>query len=452
MLRIALAFVLSTLPTAFLGAPRESERAALPTALFDIRGLGRTTLDELQTNIEARGWWAELEDHLLVAMPAPELKALAQSLPLQQELGLHQTDDFALQGRGCAISREHELPHLAMAGRFALVLAPKSFAPPRWSLEWRPLEPNSIIASHSDNVARVPMKGSNSLAAQLASAVDANRWFADVSWLASYNRSSYDPALVNARDWIGSQFANLGLQVSYPSFTFISTTSSNVLGVYPGTTLSDEWILVGGHYDSRNTSITSFSPTPGAEDNASGCAGVIELARVLTTVRPRRRVLFMCYAGEEQGLYGSIAHVNGLQASSDLSRLKLALIMDMIGFSADADLDVLLESNGSTANQAVIAQFAAAAASHSSSLRVLTSNNPFGSDHVPYINAGVPSLLTIENDWNVYGHYHKATDLPANMSNALAMGGGILKMNAAALAFYLGGVEPGGNIFANGFE
>ncbi len=51
-------------------------------------------------------------------------------------------------------------------------------------------------------------------------------------------------------------------------------TRQNVIGTWTGTSLPDEWIVVGAHYDSRNGSGSSVTNTPGAEDNASGCAGV----------------------------------------------------------------------------------------------------------------------------------------------------------------------------------
>jgi hypothetical protein len=452
---LALSFVLalaaSTNVFAQLDSRPESrpESKAQPLALFDVSDLGRERLTALQRRVERVGWWVELETQLLIAAPEHELQKLTQRRTA--DLGMGQASDFALQGRGCSVSAEHELPALAMAGRFALVRAPKAFAPQRWSQEWLRLVPNSVVAKHSRNLELPAAKSSSALAARLANAVDPNRWFADLTTLASYDRSSYSTDLVNARNWLGAQFEALGLSVSYPAFSAPGFSSSNVLAIYQGSSAANEWVLIGGHYDSRNTSLTNPVSTPGAEDNASGCAGVLELARVVIAVRPRRSLLFMCYSGEEQGLYGSTAHVESLQNQGQLGQLKLALVMDMIGFSADSDFDVLLESNASPANQAVLNQFAAAA-SFAPGLRTVLSNNPFGSDHVPYINAGVPSLLTIENDWNVYTHYHRTTDTPANITNALAMGGRILRMNAAALADSLGGTDGFSDLFVDGFE
>ena len=114
----------------------------------------------------------------------------------------------------------------------------------------------------------------------------------------------------------------------------------------------------------------------------------------------------MCYAGEEQGLVGSAAHAQALAQSGLRSSVDAVVIMDMIGYSADANLEALYESDA--IYNPYLLQFGAAAATYVPQLAVVTSTNPFGSDHVPYINAGVRTALAIEN-------YHRSTDTPANI-------------------------------------
>src|SRR5690606_362827 len=117
---------------------------------------------------------------------------------------------------------------------------------------------------------------------------------------------------------------------------------ANVIGRFEGVLYPDEWIIVGGHYDSRQESISNPANSPGADANATGCSGVIEAARAIVPDLPQRSILFMCYSGEEQGLYGSEAHVDALQASGDFAKVKTMLNMDMIGWSADANLGVII--------------------------------------------------------------------------------------------------------------
>ncbi|MFQ5711247.1 MAG: M28 family peptidase [Candidatus Geothermarchaeales archaeon] len=77
--------------------------------------------------------------------------------------------------------------------------------------------------------------------------------------------------------------------------------ASNVVGVVPGSEMSEKKVLVGAHYDTQLVG--------GAKDDAVGVAGLLELARVMANLHPRRTVVFAAFAGEEIGLWGSTAYV-----------------------------------------------------------------------------------------------------------------------------------------------
>jgi hypothetical protein len=205
-----------------------------------------------------------------------------------------------------------------------------------------------------------------------------------------------------------------------------------VIATLTGTTRPDEWYIVGAHYDS--TSQNTSQAAPGCEDNGSGTAGVLEMARIFTANPPEATIKFICYSGEEQGLFGSTHHASGLVSSGDDAKVQAMLNMDMIGYTGDADLDCLLETGA--VGQFIIDVCAEAAAEYTT-LRIVTSLNPFGSDHVPYINRGMPSLLTIENDWNSYPHYHRTTDTANHIT--VDMGRQTLRMNVGALANMING-------------
>jgi len=274
--------------------------------------------------------------------------------------------------------------------------------------------------------------------------VDGDRWFADVVTLASYNRYTYGPDILQARDWLVQQFGGLpGLEVETPSFPVGGTTAYNVIATMVGTGFPDDWYIVGGHYDA--TSEDPDTAAPGAEDNASGCAGVLEMARILTDHPPQATVLFICYSGEEQGLVGSFDHVADLLASDQLWKVQAMLNMDMIGYTGDPDLDCLLETEEFA--QTLLNLFSDAA-DQFTELRIETSLFAWGSDHVPYLGEGVPALLTIENDWSFYPYYHTTGDLPEHLT--VAMGEEILKMNVAAMAEMAGASAD--LDFRDGFE
>jgi Peptidase family M28 len=423
--------------------------AALDALLLDSRAIAPAQRLSLIEQAQSRGgWWLGLEQQLLIAAPAPLIAKWRVKLPVQRFFRDAQDSAFSLQSMACD-ERDSKiaLPAIAKAGRGNLVLTPRNFLGLAVNNGLYPIRINQQIVS---SVQLSRSKAADRNVQAILDRIQPARWFADLSQLATWKRNSYGTEIDSARDWLAAQFSNLGLTVTTPTFNVGSAAVQieNVVGTLTGTSLPDEWIVIGAHYDSRNVSVSNTSnPSPGAEDNASGCAGVLELARVLHDLRPKRSIKFMCFGGEEQNLYGSEAYAASLVSSGELAKLKLVVIMDMIGYSSTTALDVLLET--SSALSAVLPPFQQAAADYVPNMTVTTSLSPFGSDHMPFINRGVPTLLLIENEWDSYPHYHKATDLPANVSNALLEGPAILRMLLAVVATRS---EIDLALFANGFE
>ena len=429
----------------------------MPAALVALGDRRQADVVAYSREIEARGgWWLELDDRMLVAAPATVLPELIEGEHVLDELGWIRPDDLALQARGCAIHPSAPLPAIARAGRHTLVRTPATLLPYRLPevSEWRPVVPNRSIAQdwRARGLIDRAKRAANPEVQQRVDTVDRDRWFGVLSHLATYDRSSRRSGIASARDWLLGQFGNLGLQTStyaFPMSGTVAVPQVNVVGTLTGTSLPDEWIIVGAHYDSIQTNGAGSAAAPGAEDNASGCAAVLEMAEVFTRFPPKRTMVFTCFSGEEQGLIGSTRWVeDALRPNGHLPKIKLALIMDMIGYSQNTQLDVLLET--SSALSTVFPQFQNAVADYATELVPHTSTNPFGSDHMPFIEYDVPSLLVIEYDYDLYPGYHKTNDVPGTISNALAMGGGVLKMNAAVLTEAAG--YDANAMFGDGFE
>ncbi len=86
----------------------------------------------------------------------------------------------------------------------------------------------------------------------------------------------------------------------------VATRITNVIATLRGSKDPNRTYVVSGHYDSRVTDVMNFtSDAPGADDDASGVAVAMELARITATRRPEATMVFAAVAGEEQGLYGS---------------------------------------------------------------------------------------------------------------------------------------------------
>lgn len=120
--------------------------------------------------------------------------------------------------------------------------------------------------------------------------------------------SPEEEGLNQAANWAASIFAGYGFDVTRPVFR--ADMTPQVIAELPGTEAPERIVVVGAHYDSRGTQSTS--PTqraPGADDNGSGSAALLELARVISESGTRfRHTIRLClFTGEEQGLIGSRA-------------------------------------------------------------------------------------------------------------------------------------------------
>jgi hypothetical protein len=156
--------------------------------------------------------------------------------------------------------------------------------------------------------------------------IDARRIETTVTRLAAFGTrhtlsSQDDPVrgIGAARDWICDQMtgfaAKSGGRMTVEKQSFIQPVSSripvptpitNIIATLRGDTAPERVYVVTGHYDSRATDVLDFtSDAPGADDDASGVATVMELARLMATRHTEATIVFAAVAGEEQGLYGS---------------------------------------------------------------------------------------------------------------------------------------------------
>jgi len=117
--------------------------------------------------------------------------------------------------------------------------------------------------------------------------------------------------------------------------------SRNVLAWLPGThqTLADEYLLIGAHFDALG--ILDGRVHPGADDNASGTAGLLAIARAWAAgpFRPRRSILFVGFGAEEAGMFGSGAYVE--KPARPLENLVAMINLDMIGRGRFLDMRLL---------------------------------------------------------------------------------------------------------------
>jgi hypothetical protein len=184
-------------------------------------------------------------------------------------------------------------------------------------------------------------------------------------------------------------------------------TVHNVLGYLPGR--SKEYIVIGAHYDHIGYGHqSSMAPSqagqvhPGADDNASGTAALLELARMFSERRSEldRGVLFIAFAGEELGLLGSARWVK--EPTLPLENAVAMLNMDMIGRMNGSKLFVGGIGSGSTFEALLKNAAAKYDFTIDPSFRATSS-----SDHASFISKSVPSLFFFSG---LHKDYHKPSD------------------------------------------
>jgi Zn-dependent M28 family amino/carboxypeptidase len=194
--------------------------------------------------------------------------------------------------------------------------------------------------------------------------------------------------------------------------------------------------LVCAHYDSISE-LSSLeqpgAPAPGADDNATGTAAVLEFARASRGHAYHRNVIYICYSGEEEGLLGS-SHFASKMATAGEPLLGV-LNMDMLGFKSKSPEDADFVTNR---NSVWLAEYArAAVATYVADLYVdvVVDEKMWRSDHAPYWALGYAANLVIE-DWPLiykYANTSKDTIEKVNFGAATTMTRGVVAA-AASLA------------------
>ena len=194
-------------------------------------------------------------------------------------------------------------------------------------------------------------------------------------------------------------------------------TVNNVLAWLPGQT--DEYVIIGAHYDHLGRgNFDSLAPSqigqihPGADDNASGTAGVLELARLLAPEhgKLKRSILFMDFAGEELGLLGSAEWVK--EPTRPLAKAVAMINMDMIGRIKDDKVYIGGVGTGSTF-KSVLDQ-----AQKEAPFKIEYSAGGYSSsDHTSFVTKKIPVLFFFSG---LHSDYHKPSDTWDKINGASA--------------------------------
>ncbi len=241
-----------------------------------------------------------------------------------------------------------------------------------------------------------------------------------------------DPAaLARAQRYVTEALARLGLAVEERPFTFEGMRYENVVGTLPGTDPGRPRVLVGAHFD-------TVPGTPGADDNASGIAVLLEVARALAGATPTATLEFVGFNLEEP--QGGVHYRVGSAAFARAARRRdvrydAVLVLEMVGYTDRSPgsqvvpallfwkrvprQGTFLAATGDGRSRALLASFARVAARAGPELEVVTFRTPLRgwlvsqtrlSDNASFWDAGYPALMLTDTAFLRNPYYHTAGD------------------------------------------
>ena len=222
----------------------------------------------------------------------------------------------------------------------------------------------------------------------------------------------------NTRDavanWIKSEFIRFGFtDVSIDSFLYQGTWQKNVIATLIGSIMPEKVFVYGGHHDSYSSG-DPYAFAPGSDDNASGTAAALEMARVIMAsgYQPESTIKFITFGAEEYGLWGSRNYAD--YARGQGIDIRLMINHDMISHTYQDLLQSTVDINRYTGSEG----WASLALNMVELYSVLTpfygSTNSGSSDSYPFWQRGYRAVYFEEREFSPY--YHSPQDIITNYS------------------------------------
>lgn len=240
-----------------------------------------------------------------------------------------------------------------------------------------------------------------------------------------------------ASDWIARRMEALGLEVEQQPFyadTWMGSGNAapNVIGIQRGTRYSDTYVVCGSHFDSFSwEAMYGGSSAPGADDNATGVASVLESARIMTQYEFEYSIIYCAYGCEEMGLYGSEAYASRCQQED----------MDIIGYFNN-DMNGYLYGDQihidciyPNSVEPIGTYYMNVGSVYYPELPIRHVNfNEGDSDHTSFNNHGYMGIYPFEDYQNYSPYIHTPNDIIGTSVNSFAMSQQYCQMNIACLA------------------
>ena len=240
-----------------------------------------------------------------------------------------------------------------------------------------------------------------------------------------------------ASDWIASRMEALGLEVEQQPFnanTWMGSGAAapNVIGIQRGTLYPDTYVVCGSHFDSFSyEAMMGGGTAPGADDNATGVASVLESARIMTQYEFEYSIIYCAYGCEEMGLYGSEAYASRCQQQG----------MDIIGYFNN-DMNGYLYGDQihidciyPNSVEPIGTYYMNVGEVYYPELPIRHVNfNQGDSDHTSFNNHGYMGIYPFEDYQNYSPYIHTPNDLIGTSVTSFEMSQQYCQMNIACLA------------------
>jgi aminopeptidase YwaD len=230
-------------------------------------------------------------------------------------------------------------------------------------------------------------------------------------------RYSYRPKCESAAFYLRTRLTDLGYTVRLDTYYLTSPTtrSFNVEATLDGTAAPESIVIACSHYDSYST---NFDSAPGANDDGSGTAAVIELARVLKQAQFRLSVKFLCFSGEEQWMKGSYHWVDSTATIESLI-IPGVYNLDMFGYTAYDTNMLYVTRNTASLSLGMLAE--SANVWYDIGLQVVNFlDEDCAGDNAPFWEHGYKAVFACEDsEWGIWRgsdpYYHTPGDTIGNV-------------------------------------
>jgi len=235
--------------------------------------------------------------------------------------------------------------------------------------------------------------------------------------------------LRRAQDYLAAQFRRVGLEVSFHQFRALGGTYKNVIAALRPQQGSGRRtgppLIIAAHYD-------TVEGSPGADDNASGLAVMLEAARALSPMTLAREIRFIAFCLEEEDLLGSLAYAAALKEAGE--EIAGAIVLECVGYTSEkrgsqaipvatpiavSDVGDFLAIVGNSASALLVNAFKRAATREARELKTVSLVVPAKgerlpdtrrSDHAAFWHYGYPALMLTDTANFRNPHYHRPTD------------------------------------------